>query len=585
MAIVAMKRVTIVGADADRQTAVATVRAAGVVHVVAGRPPQEPPAALVEERERVLRALEGTASPACPPETTAAEARLALERRQGLLARRAAAVAEATALREECAQARPWGDVDPDDVRWLADHGVRLTLHAPLARGFDVTTLDAADWVGIEQGDGGRLRVTAVHLDPEAAAELPALTLPARSATAIADERTSLEGRQAQLEAALLEAADDVATLHAHAQWLDAQCRTHRVRTGLGERGPLFVLDGYCPADRIDSLRRAVDPHPLVLMVAEPEDDAPVPVALRNGPLARTFEPLVAAFKLPGYRELDPTPLIAPFMGVFFGFCLGDLGYGVVLAIVALLARTRTRQAAVRTMLSWAALLGGWTVVVGALLGNVFGMRLYTLVDIPRDALLFSLADEPKTFFYVSLGFGVVQLSLGMMIRLVVFTKRRRWQAALAALAWLLVIPTLAAGFMGQLAWWPFAAVCGVLLLFAAPEPTLARRLGGGAWALYNVSGLLGNVASYARIFGLGLSSGIIAMVVNTIAATLADGVLGTALAVVLLVAGHTFNFAMAVIGSVVHPARLQLLEFFSTFFEGGGQPYAPFETTSRGDA
>ena len=145
------------------------------------------------------------------------------------------------------------------------------------------------------------------------------------------------------------------------------------------------------------------------------------------------------------------------------------------------------------------------------------------------------------------------------------------------------MIPTVGLGFADVWPWWPFGLVCAVLLLFAAPDPRLGRRLGRGAWALYDVTGLLANVASYARIFGLGLSSGIIAMVVNTIAAVLATSPLGTVAAVLLLVLGHAFNFAMAVVGSVVHPARLQLLEFFNTFFEGGGRAYAPLKRTFQG--
>ncbi|MCA9708077.1 MAG: hypothetical protein KDK70_19655, partial [Myxococcales bacterium] len=368
--------------------------------------------------------------------------------------------------------------------------------------------------------------------------------------------------------------------------WLDDEVALLAAREGLDERGPVFVVDGYCPTDdRLDRLRSCCTAQALVLVHAEPQPDEPVPIALRNGPIVRTFEPLVAAFKLPTYGELDPTPLLAPFMGLFFGLCLGDLGYGAVLTVIAggLLLRGRLPPPA-RALLRWALVLGVAATGVGALLGNLFGLRLHALLGVEPSALLFSLVEDPGRLLVVSLALGVLQLHLGMALRLWRDLAGRRIQAALGSLAWLGVIPTLGLAAAGVLPWWPLGLVGAGLLLFAAPGPSLPRRLGGGAWALYDVSGLLANVFSYARIFGLGLSSGIIAMVVNTIAAVLATGPVGTVAAILVLVVGHAFNFAMAVVGAVVHPARLQLLEFFNTFFSGGGRAYDPLRRTCQGE-
>ena len=124
---------------------------------------------------------------------------------------------------------------------------------------------------------------------------------------------------------------------------------------------------------------------------------------------------------------------------------------------------------------------------------------------------------------------------------------------------------------------WALGALALALLLFAAPDRRPLKRLSGGAWALYNTISLLGNVASYARIFGLGLATGVVALVVNKIALACAQGPLGWPVAVLILLVGHSFNFVMAIIGAVLHPARLQFFEFFGTFIEGEGRPYRPF--------
>jgi V/A-type H+-transporting ATPase subunit I len=257
------------------------------------------------------------------------------------------------------------------------------------------------------------------------------------------------------------------------------------------------------------------------------------------------------------------------------------MGYGaLLLGLSAALWIALAPRGVLRTVLQLGVTLGACATVVGGALGVGLGVRLFEVLGLPSDLLLFRFSTDPARFFYASLGFGVFQLSCGMLLRLGRELARHRWQHAVGALAWVAVLPAVGAWAAGALPAWALAVLAVVLVAFASPDETLARRLGAGVWALYNVASLFGNVASYARIFGLGLSSGVIALVVNRIAMTLADGVLGWLLALLVLVVGHGFNFGMAVIGAVVHPARLQFLEFFATFFEGGGTPYRPL---SRG--
>jgi V/A-type H+-transporting ATPase subunit I len=198
-------------------------------------------------------------------------------------------------------------------------------------------------------------------------------------------------------------------------------------------------------------------------------------------------------------------------------------------------------------------------------------------LDLPPTAALFILSRYPKTFFFVSLGFGAVQLSVGILARLVRQLHQSHWQGALSTMGWLLVIPGLLAWAMADTPW-VFVMALALVLVFASTSTSLLRRLGSGAWAVYNISGLAGDVMSYVRIFGLGLSSGILAMVINTLALLLVDiPWVGWPLCVVFLILGHTFNFVLAMVGAVVHSARLQFLEFLGKFFEGGGRPYLPF--------
>ncbi|MEM7151257.1 MAG: hypothetical protein AAF799_00370 [Myxococcota bacterium] len=582
-----MSRVTIVGAREDRDAVLKTLRSAAVVDVDA---PDELPAEASElraQRDRVRRVRarlggETTAATTMDPEHAAA----VVERAEQVLGHIDALATRLTALEDERRLAVPWADVDPEDLRWLERQGVVVGVHRVGRGELDADALDELAWASVRPRGRGRVEVITVSPEPDEGLPLPVLELPPRALAAVEQDIDETRTEHGRLTARLEDLRTEAPRLSAYEASLDDRIEYLRVRQGTDTDPRLFTVEGHCATRDLPVLRGRLAEETAVLLVGPPGVGTPVPVALDNPPVVRTFEPLVAAFKLPSYGELDPTPLIAPFMGLFFGFCLGDLGYGLVLTGLSWAALAWGRPSGdLRVLLRWAVVLGLCTMGIGALLGNVFGVRMHEWLDLPADALLFTLVDRPEQLFYASLGFGVVQLGLGMAIRLGLMLRQRRLQAALGALAWLLVIPTLSLALIGTWPWWPFAAVCLTLLVFAAPERGLGPRLGGGLWALYNVSGLLGNVASYARIFGLGLSSGIIAMVVNTIAATLADGVLGTIAAAVVLVLGHAFNFAMAVIGSVVHPARLQLLEFLDTFFEGGGRPFAPFTAKYKGDA
>ncbi|MCX4247726.1 hypothetical protein OEB96_44355 [Paraliomyxa miuraensis] len=587
-----MTKVCLLGPSADRDAAVRAVADAGVLHVLERRPAPELPTELKAQRERVERMLA-----ALPPgdedgpwpgaEAAAGE----LRRVERLVAACDEARATLERLEREHARARPWGGVEPEALERLGEAGVTVAVFEGRRSQLPADILAGFDWASVVPRPGGRVQLWVVTRG-EVTLPLDRMEPPVRSLGVLRDDVRRARRVLAECLSERDEAVAVRPVLVGYRRWLDDELALATTAEGLGEGQPIFVLEGYCPTEGLERLRALRAERSLVLTTRSPAPDEAVPIALRNGPLVRTFEPLVAAFKLPRHDEIDPTPLVAPFMGVFFALCLGDLGYGILLTALAAgvllrarLSGLRTRPSgSVRLLLQWALLLGVVSIAVGALLGNLFGVRIHELLGLSPSALLFSLVEDPSRLLMVSLGLGLVQLHLGMGLRLWLDLRRRRYQAALGSLAWLMVVPTLVPWVMGWWPGWSFGLVCVALLGFAVPVPNPWRRLGGGAWALYDIVSLLGNVASYMRLFGLGLSSGIIAMVVNTIAAVLMGGPVGTVAAVLVLVVGHAFNFAMALIGAMVHPARLQLLEFFNTFFAGGGRAYAPLRRTCQGE-
>jgi V/A-type H+-transporting ATPase subunit I len=369
----------------------------------------------------------------------------------------------------------------------------------------------------------------------------------------------------------------------------DVQSKLARARVvgGLLEDGPIFAVGGFAPATRVDAIREAFTGTTTVVLVEEPGPEDDVPIEFDNHWLIKPFEVLIKMFNLPNYREPDPTILVAPFMGVFFGFCMGDGAYGLMLFLIATFLAVKNKANKVALpFFHLLQVLGISTLVVGLLLGNFFGIPLPTLKVLQPVKEFFPLAayaSDPMKFFGLALKFGCVQLMVGYLIKLFLSIKRGEFQTVICTIGWMML---LTFGYLWIGMDKPFMSLLGLfipalvmLFFFSNPSPSVAKRLGGGAWALYNVFGLFGDVMSYARIFGLGMSSGIIALVINQMAMSMMGSKpgIGWLFAPILLVFGHTFNLAMSIIGSLVHSARLNFLEYYGKFFDGGGKTYAPF--------
>jgi V/A-type H+/Na+-transporting ATPase subunit I len=593
MAIVKMKRVGFVGPLDAREPLLDALQDVALLDPVALTEVDEPPSELVARKivvQRVITALQtrrkemkkDAPEPAERTDRTAAEDVVA--RAETLLARRNELDNRLSILTKEREQIAPWGEFDPADLEILAGKDVHLGLYRATAdevEGFDRSAVDWSMEIDLADARGKAIGLVTVRLGAALNLPLEPALLPSRSLSAIDKEIGEARQEIESGQRALGQLGAELPSVQALERHIGDQLRHAEVKSGLGGDQELFSLSGWCPAEDVDEMKGSLRELPVAVLVEEPVEGEDVPIKLRNPFFVRNFQPLLKAFNLPSYDEYDPTLFIAPFMGLFFGFCLGDFGYGLVLTIIGATALMKFRpEGEIKLAVQWLVILGVCTMIVGALIGNFFGIPVYTKFGgLNEDMLLFRLNSDPKLFFYTALGFGVVQLTIGMLIKLVRQIQLERWQNVIGQLGWLSVFPAIGVWVvMGTP--WAFLASLVVILLFASPSPSMVRRLGGGAWALYNITGLVGDVMSYARIFGLGLSSGIIAMVVNTIAMAIVDGIpiVGWPIAILVLLGGHTFNFVMAMIGSVVHPARLQFLEFFGKFFEGGGRAYAPFQ-------
>ena len=350
--------------------------------------------------------------------------------------------------------------------------------------------------------------------------------------------------------------------------------------------GGLRLLGMYVPVEKAASLESLLNQEELLWEGGRPGPADEVPILLSNKRFSRLFHPIGDLFSLPSYQEIDLTPFFAPFFTLFFGMCLGDVGYGLVMVLALWFFRKHPALATQKGVVRLGLILGSAAVGFGLVTGTVFGASLAEWPALERFKSVFLDVNE---LFTLSLIIGIAQILFAMGLRVYNRTRMYGFQYGLSTLGWMLGI--VAGGVMylfpagalvGKIGIWTGVAL---ILLFSDPDKKLLGRLGLGLWELYGITGLFGDVLSYVRLFALGLSSGILGLVINNVAFSLLEGppVIGWILFAAVLLVGHGLNLAIATLSAFVHPVRLTFVEFYKNAgFLGGGKPYQPFRKSKQ---
>ncbi|MCD5397439.1 hypothetical protein LR003_00700, partial [candidate division NPL-UPA2 bacterium] len=380
-----------------------------------------------------------------------------------------------------------------------------------------------------------------------------------------------------------------------------------------------FLLSGWLRKRDLPSLEKVLrQKFPQVeLARIEPEEGESPPVDLENSRLVRPFEVVTNLYGLPHHRELDPTPLMAPFFVLFFAISLTDAGYGIVLSLLACLGLKKLNLGEGGRKLFRLLFLGGMmTIVTGLITGGIFGIDFTEvspawewLKELRARLMLFDPLEDFLVFMLITLGLGFTQIIFGILVKIYQNIREDNWEGALGErLPWLLLLPgLLLLGLvkspeiitLGLVEVSPFPEFWGgiakVMIFLGAGTIFLSSgrgiknifaRIGQGFFGLYQVIGYFGDILSYIRLFALGLATLALAMAINTIAATVADipflRPLAFLIVPLILIFGHLSNLLINVLSGFIHSTRLQFVEFFTKFFEGGGKAFKPFREENR---
>ena len=355
-----------------------------------------------------------------------------------------------------------------------------------------------------------------------------------------------------------------------------------RMAAGGLETQKTFFVQGWVRADKTDEVVRAVKEVTSAydLNFVEPEEGEISPTVMENGKLSRPYEFVTELYSRPKIGSLDPNFMMAPFHFIFFGMMLSDAGYGLVLTILLYIVLKLFKPQDSTGKLLTVIFFGGIsTIIWGILFGGWFGLEWHPL--------LFAPMKEPLKMLALCFGLGALHLTTGMCMKMYLDIKRGQlWSAIFDELSWLILfaglfLMALLPGEIGK-----YMAILGaatIILTGGREKKGIIAKFFGGLLSLYNISGYVSDLLSYSRLFALGLATGVIAMVINTVAQMLWEtGPIGVLAAVIVLIGGHFFNIIINVLGSFVHSSRLQYIEFFGKFYEAGGRAFIPLAIRTK---
>ena len=345
-----------------------------------------------------------------------------------------------------------------------------------------------------------------------------------------------------------------------------------------------MLLEGWIPEEKKEDLNKMLDEQNVYYLSEKPSARENVPIKLKNNKFSRLFEPIGDLYDLPDYKELDLTVFFAPFFMLFFGFCVGDSGYGLLLLIATLLLRGKVDKK-LKPILSLASFLGGATVIMGMISGTFFGIELVKVEAYPLKQIIL----DPLKLFWLSIGIGGAQIYYGMFIKAANQIRQGGLKYGLSTIGWISLITTGALAIVLPMVNMELPGIVinilmilsgALILVFSNPDINIFASMGSGLYDAYNmVTGVFGDLLSYIRLFAIGISSAILGLVFNKIAAQfIGDSFVSYIPFIIVLLIGHGLNIFLAVLSAFVHPLRLTFVEFYKNAgFMGGGKKYKPF--------
>ncbi len=500
----------------------------------------------------------------------------------------------------------PWGDFDKEALDNLDNLGYKVRYYCVDVKRFDEGWAELHP-LQIIENDGKRVWFVTVAPKHEAYEfPVPNMIGPEGTVTEANQEIERIKAEIIECKAGLLNAKDYIPAIkescNSDLVELDRYLADSAAE-GAAEN-LITVFTGFAPVEHDAELREAFDKMGVFYIKEEAVEEDNPPIKLKNNWFTRQFEVFTGMYGMPVYNEFDPTAIVAPFYLLFFAMCLGDAGYGIVLLLFGLMLNKGWLKIGMFEGLgNIIAILGAGTFVVGTVLGTFFGISMYDAAWVPqwlKSCMIVGEVEVPgfgafNIQMILALAIGVFHICLAMTVKAIGYTKRYGFKENISTWGWLiLIVGGILVAILGvskllspAAIKWTVIAIGTIsalaIYVFNTPGRNPLINVGAGLWDTYNtVSGLLGDVLSYIRLFALGLAGGMLGQAFNSLGTMLLGDSFLTWIGFILIVLfGHTLNLVMSALGAFVHPLRLTFVEYFkNSGYEGKGAKYNPLTTT-----
>ena len=359
--------------------------------------------------------------------------------------------------------------------------------------------------------------------------------------------------------------------------------------------GTIVFLEGWAAVPKLDKLEKELNALECAYDLTDPEEGDQVPTLLDNPKWMRGINMVTEMYSLPAYDGIDPNPLIFFWYIFFFGFMFADVAYGIIILLACIIISKKYKP---KNTLGYMFSLGKWLggsiifcgIFAGGFFSNVIPTFSETFLGITQDqfpqwlqafcnGLVVNPVEDPLTVLILAVALGCVHLVFGQCIHIYMgFRDGEGLDSLLDVVPWWILFAGIAVLVLNGSALVVLLGVIALVCTQGRHKKGIFGKLFGGVASLYDVTSWLSDVLSYARMMALMLAGSVIGMVFNTLAAMPKSIIVF----VIVFLIGHTFNIGVNLVGTYVHDARLQYLEFFGKFYKEGGIPFKPLKYNTK---
>ena len=622
-----MKKLTFLVTNGEYEKFIANIRELGVIHVEElqqGATSDELQAGLdmAVRYKEALKALDFAAESYEPSATympqpaDASKAVVLLDTVERLLKEENSVKHSIDATDDAIQQLEPFGEFSWDSIRQLEQSGYKPYFYAVNNKMYKAEWGEKYFATAINEINKKTYFVAFSNEDQEPDITAERLFLPDESLSVYQEKRKVLEEQLVSIHEQMLQVnAVDRASIETGQVANENDIQLSKVHLSKEDiaGGAVKLMVGWTLKEKADGVVDYLEKEHIFYELEDPAFDDNVPIQIKNDKFSSLFEPILRMYSLPNYHDIDPLPFFAPFFMLFFGLCMGDMGYGLLILAASIAIIFVKPDLAKYGKLG--ALLGGMTCICGFITGTFFGIDLATVDwEFIKPMQPYFINDSMKDSFFgyspmmvISVIIGLIQVLLGMTLAGCKAVKNYGFVYGVGKFSWVVALlsATLLFGFpLFGVEWshpvqYVFYALIALsaLGIFFLNNPNAYKKdsalgkalgvgsnIGGGIWATYGMStGLLGDLLSYIRLFALGLTGGVLGSVFNQLAMKMSPDVpvVHELVMLIILLFGHGINFGLCMISSFVHPMRLTFVEYFkNSGYEGAGAKYNPLTKT-----